>query len=409
MSDITFVSPRYGSGVVGGAESAVRALATRLAADGYDIAVLSSRARSYETWADHYPEGTTTEEGVAVSRFSVDNPRPLDFDAMSARVLTRASEVGTGEGLAWIDHQGPTSAALIEAVAGVNSGVMAFTPYLYHPTVRGLPAARVPTILHAAAHPEAPLELPLFNEVFSAATGIAHYSRAEQDLVLSRFPATVATPQCVVGLPVEPPPFAIDPQQARESFGLGDEPFVVCLGRASRGKGANDLAAMFSAARSRGGSARLVFVGPVVDELPKSEGVMCVGSVSEEHKFGLLAAADVLINPSPLESFSLVVLEAWLAGTPVLVNGWCDPTRDHCEQSGGGLCYRDFAEFEVALNRLLDDADLRHRLADAGKRYVSDSYSWPAVRRRYLRLLSQISWRGLPKRGSAPRIAGRTA
>ena len=393
MVDITFVSPRYGSDVVGGAESAVRALATRLAADGYDIAVLTSRARSYVTWADDYLEGTTTEEGVAVSRFSVDHPRSPNFDTVSERVRIRVSEVDLAEGLAWIDHQGPTSTDLIDAVAEVDSGVLAFTPYLYHPTVRGIPVAKTPTILHAAAHPEPPLELSLFADVFSAVTGIAHYSRAEQDLVLSRFPATVATPQCVLGLPVEPPPFDLDPRAARAFFDLGDDPFVMYLGRATASKGANDLVEMFLAVRRRRGSGKLVFVGPVVDELSNQDGVVCLGQVSEEHKFGLLAAADLLVNPSPLESFSLVVLEAWLAGTAVLVNGWCDPTRDHCEQSGGGLWYRNFVEFELALNRLLDDAELRSRLARAGKSYVTKFYSWPVVRRRYLSLLSQVSQR----------------
>ena len=391
MTDITFVSPRYGNDVIGGAESAARLLATRLSSDGLDVAVLTSRARSYLTWADDYPEGTTIEEGVSVSRFSVDYPRSLGFDAISERVLTRVREVSVAEGLAWIDHQGPTSKALIDAVSGVESGVLAFTPYLYHPTVRGVPVAKIPTILHPAAHPEPPMELSLFAEVFAEVSAIAHYSRAEQDLVLSRFPTTVTTPQNVLGLPVEAPEFDIDPWVTREALGMGDEPFAMCLGRVGRGKGAHDLAEWFSAMRARRGGGKLLFVGPVAEELPTTEGIVCVGPVSEEHKFGLLAAADVLINPSPLESFSLVVLEAWLAGTPVLVNGWCGPTRDHCEQSGGGLWYGNFVEFEVSLNRLLDDADLRSKLAQAGHAYVKNSFSWPAVRRRYQALLSQIS------------------
>ncbi len=377
--------------VVGGAESAVRALATRLAGDGYDIAVLTSRASSYMTWADCYPEGMTVEDGVSVFRFSVDRPRSPDFEALSERILTRVTEVDTAEGLAWIDHQGPTSKALIDAIAEVDSGVLAFTPYLYHPTVRGVAVAKTPTVLHAAAHPEPPLELSLFAEVFATVSAIAHYSRAEQDLVLSRFAATATTPQNVLGLPVEPPEFDIDPLAAREAFNLGAEPFVMYLGRVSRGKGANDLVTMFSVMRERRGNGKLVLTGPVVDEVSERDGIVCVGPVSEEHKFGLLAAADVLVNPSPLESFSLVVLEAWLAGTPVLVNGWCGPTRDHCAQSGGGLWYSDFVEFEVSMNRLLDDAELRSRLARAGQSYVERSFSWPAVRQRYQSLLSQIS------------------
>ena len=391
MSDVTFVSPRYGADVIGGAESAARALATRLSADGMDIAVLTSRARSYETWDDFYPEGTTVEDGVEVSRFSVDHPRHSDFEALSAALLPRAAQASTAAGLGWIDRQGPTSTALLDAVGDVDSGVVAFTPYLYHPTVRGIEVARVPTVLHAAAHPEPPMELPLFCEVFGSASALAHYSRSEQDLVLSRFPETLTTPQTVLGLPVEAPERRIDPQAAREQLGLGEEPFVVCLGRVSRGKGAHDLVERFAAIRRRPRGAGLVLAGPVIDEVPETAGVLCLGEVPEALKLGLLAAAEVLISPSYLESFSIVVMEAWLAGTPVLVNGWCGPTREHCELSGGGLYYTGVADFDAALRRLLEDAELRARLAEAGRRYVTEAYSWAAVRRRYLGLLSQIS------------------
>ncbi|MCY3850967.1 MAG: glycosyltransferase family 4 protein [Acidimicrobiaceae bacterium] len=391
MSDITFVVPRYGADVVGGAELGARALATRLSADGMDVSVLTSRARSFDTWADDYPEGTTIEEGVSVSRFSVDHPRSPNFAASCDRLLRHPEQASMQDAWQWIDEQGPTSNDLLEAIAEVDSGVLSLTPYMYHPAVRGVSLARVPTVLHAAAHPEPPLRLPVFDGLFNSVSGIAHYSRLEQRLVLDRFPSTIPTPQAVMGLPVEAPDFEIDPDGARRAFGLGDEPFAVFLGRVLRSKGTHELVDFFNAARERRGSGKLVIVGPVVDEIPESEGIVCVGPVSEQHKFGLLAAADALINPSPLESFSLVVLEAWLAGTPVLVNGWCGPTRDHCEQSGGGLWYSNFAEFEVSLNRLLDDAGLRSGLARAGRAYVEDSFSWPAVRRRYQRLLSQIS------------------
>ncbi|MDE0607873.1 MAG: glycosyltransferase family 4 protein [Acidimicrobiaceae bacterium] len=390
MSYVTFVAPRYGADVVGGAESGARALATRLSADGMDVSVLTSRARSFDTWADDYPEGTTVEEGVSVSRFSVDHPRSPNFAASCDRLLRNPEQASMQDAWQWIDEQGPTSNDLLEAIAEVDRGVLAFTPYMYHPAVRGVSLARVPTVLHAAAHPEPPLRLPVFDDLFNSASAIAHYSRLEQRLVLDRFPATVLTPQAVTGLPVEAPEFEIDPVEARGFFGLGDEPFVLFLGRVLRSKGAHELVDFFAGARERRGDGKLVIAGPVVDEIPKSKGVVCVGPVSEQHKFGLLAAADALINPSPLESFSLVVLEAWLAGTPVLVNGWCGPTRDHCERSGGGLWYSNFVEFEVSLNRLLDDADLRDNLAEAGHGYVTESFSWAAVRRRYLSLVSQV-------------------
>lgn len=391
MSDITFVAPRYGADVVGGAELGVRALATRLSADGLDIAVLSSRACSFDTWEDEYSEGTTIEDGVSVSRFSVNHPRSLKFAALCNQLLRHPEKVSMRDAQRWVDEQGPTSSDLLDAIAEVSSGVLALSPYMYYPAVRGVKVARVPTVLHAAAHPEPPLRLPVFDELFRSVSGLAHYSRLEQQLVLDRFAFTALTPQAVIGLPVESPDFEISPKAARDTFGLGDQRFVVCLGRVLRSKGTHELVEFFAAAHKHQNDMKLVIVGPVSEEIPRQRGVICVGSVSEEQKFGLLAAAEALVNPSPLESFSLVVLEAWLAGTPVLVNGWCGPTREHCERSGGGLWYSNFAEFEVALNRLLDDADLRSRLAQAGQSYVKETFCWSAVRQRYLALLSRIS------------------
>ena len=390
MTDITFVSPRYGADILGGAEQAVLSLARRFSADGLSVAVLTSRARSYTTWADDYPEGTTVEDGVVVSRFGVDQQRPVDFDALSDQILPHASEASVPQGLAWIERQGPTSTALLDAIATVSSGVLALTPYLYHPTVHGARLSKVPTILHAAAHPELPLELRVFDRVFGSVSALAHYSRAEQELVLSRFPATLTTPQVVLGLPVEPPQYEIDPRAVRANLELGVEPIILCLGRVSRGKGTHELLEMFLAASTLRGGAKLVFAGPLVDEIPKHEDVFCLGPVSDETKYGLLAAADVLVNPSPLESFSLVVLEAWSMGTPVVINGRCGPTREHCESSGGGLWYSGLAEFETAIRRLITDTDLRLRLGTAGQAYVRNRYSWPMVRRRYEALLEQV-------------------
>ena len=388
---LTFVTPRYGADVLGGAEAGARSLARRLAADGRPVSVITSCARSHVTWADEYPPGTTVEEGVTVHRFRVDRRRSEDFDESSARLLADPGRAERDATLGWIDAQGPTSAALVDAVAAVDEGAMIFYPYLYHPTVRGIPRAAVPTILYPAAHPEAPFALPIFDEVFGAVDGLAFHSRSEQDLVLSRFPATRTTPQARVGLPVDSPPDDVDGAATRARLGLGSGPFVLCLGRVDRGKGTHELARRFHDLPSRPAGTRLVLAGPIVDAPPALDGVVCVGPVSEHDKHGLLAEADVLVNPSPHESFSLVILEAWMAGTPVLVNGWCGPTTEHAQQSGGGLTYTGVADFQVALARLLDDAEVRARLGEAGRRYVEKNYSWPAVRARLDALVARVS------------------
>ena len=381
---ITFVTPRYGADVFGGAEQAARAYATRLAADGWVVRVITSCARGVD-WSDEFAPGTTVEEGVEVTRCTVRRPRDPDLDASSAR-LFGAADVSMADAEDWIDRQGPDSPDLLEAIAAIDDGVLAFTPYLYQPTVRGVQVASVPTVLHGAAHPEAPLRLPVFDRLYSAVDALAHFSQAEQQLVLDRFPSTATTPQTVLGMPIGIDA-SVDAEAARRALNLGDEPFAVCLGRVDAGKGVHDLVERFARFRARRGGGRLVIAGPIVDAPPSIEGVSVLGPVPAEHKFGLLAAAEVLINPSPHESFSIVVPEALLAGTPVLVNGWCLPLREHVANSHGGLWYTGEADFDVALARLLDDAELRRVAVDAGAGYVRDMFSWESVRTRYERLL----------------------
>ena len=48
--------------------------------------------------------------------------------------------------------------------------------------------------------------------------------------------------------------------------------------------------------------------------------IVVTGTVSEADKWDILAGAQVMVNPSAYESFSLVLLEAWILGVPVLVN-----------------------------------------------------------------------------------------
>ncbi|MDG1365827.1 MAG: glycosyltransferase family 4 protein [Acidimicrobiales bacterium] len=386
---LTFVTPRYGADVLGGAEQGARSYAVRMVKDGWTVRVITSCALDIVTWEDHYEAGTTVEEGVEVTRCQVRQQRDTNLDALSARLFS-GKPVSEGDAYDWIDRQGPDSPDLLDAVEAVSDGVIAPYPYLYQPTVRGIQRAKVPTCLHAASHPEPPLSLPVFETVFGTADGLVHGSRAEQNLVLSRFPVAAEKPQVVLGLPIEIDA-PCDADEARRALSLGDEPFAVYLGRLDRGKGVHDLVERFGRFRQRRGSGRLLLAGPVIDRPPETVGVEVLGPVPAEHKYGLLAAADVLINPSPHESFSMVVPEAMLVGTPVLINGWCEPMREHCENSAGGLWYTGVADFEVALEKLLKDSSLRARLGAGGSTYVQSMFSWDAVRTRYEALLERLA------------------
>ena len=68
-----------------------------------------------------------------------------------------------------------------------------------------------------------------------------------------------------------------------------------------------------------------------------------------------MAAADVLIMPSYFESLSMVALEAWALGKPVLANGRCDVLKGQCLRSNAGLFYENYAEFAETLHAITSD------------------------------------------------------
>ena len=107
-------------------------------------------------------------------------------------------------------------------------------------------------------------------------------------------------------------------------------------------------------------------VGPVSYELAPHPDIVVTGAVSEADKWDIVRDALVSVSPSALESFSLVVIEAWVEQLPVLVNGACGPTREHCERSGGGLWFTSYPEFEAVLRAARVRPGAAGRAGEAG-------------------------------------------
>jgi glycosyltransferase involved in cell wall biosynthesis len=134
----------------------------------------------------------------------------------------------------------------------------------------------------------------------------------------------------------------------------------------------------------RGLDLKLVLIGSGSYRAPRHlrDVVTELGFVSEDEKRAAYAGALALVNPSELESLSLVLLEAWREGTPAVVAAGSEVMRDHCERSGGGFTFADYPGFAAAVTRLMLDPDLRARMGSDGRDYVRSRYSWSAVRTR---------------------------
>ena len=385
------VVPRYGDDSVGGAEKAMRMISERLAADhGWDVEVFTTCAESAMTWEDVLEPGTTSERGVTVHRFRSEGTRDPEWGVVASRVEASPTTVDALGQQLFIDRQGPLCPDLIDAAEASEADLIAFSPYLFYPSVRGVPRLADRSILHGAAHDEPALHLDIMQSMYRAAGGLSYYTDAERILVERLFPVG-HKPRVTLGLGIGTPDTSGDPVAARSAFGIGDRPFVVCVGRVENGKGARALDAFFREYKARRPSPlALVFVGPANETLDDHPDIICTDVVDEATKHALVSEAVVSVSPSAMESFSMVILEAWTAHTPVLVNAQCGATVEHASRAKGGLWFDDYPSFEVAMDRLISDAPLRDQLAANGASYTATQFSWKAVIDRYVAFCARL-------------------
>jgi glycosyltransferase involved in cell wall biosynthesis len=384
------VVPRYGDEVVGGTEHWLRMLCEHLVAlKQWQVEVFTTCATSAATWRDELPAGDSELGGVAVHRHRSVSGRDPRYLELNSVIRADPAHVDDETARRFVELVGPVCPAVLDEAVSSDCDLVAVTPYLFWPAVHGVPRLGRRVIFHGAAHDEPELHLPLMRDVFLSVGGFAFNSFAERALVERTFPVA-HLPAAVIGNSVAEG--TGDPALARVALGLGpDEPFVLSVGRVERDKGAHALAALWRAyRRRRPGVPRLVLLGPVHEDLPGDDDVLVAGRQPESVKWGALRAGTLLIAPSPWESFSLVVLESWLAGRPVVVNGRCEATVEHCRRSGGGLWFNDAVEFEVIMDRVLTDGALRDRLARRGDAYARRQFSWTAVVDRYAALADRI-------------------
>jgi glycosyltransferase involved in cell wall biosynthesis len=368
-------------------------LAEHLAAQpGFEVAAYSTCALDHITWENEVPAGTTDMNGVTLTRFAVARRREEEFFRFDGKLRLSPRHVSWEQSQRWLDLNGPDVPDLIEALRDGDADVAVFSPYLFLVTVAGIRAARMPTLLHAAAHDEPALYLPAIGDAFARSDALCYYTAAERRLVQRIYPVA-EKPQIVLGIGLG------DPTEGGRSggdlLGLGDRPYLISVGRVDDHKGSAMLDTFFRRYKEHHpGPLALALVGRVHSTIEPHPDIVLTGEVDEPTKWDLLRDAMAAVSPSAMESFSMVVMEAWEQAVPVVVNALCEPTRDHCAHSGGGLWFGSYRQFEVVIDRLSADAELRRRLGASGRAYVQEHYQWPALTARYGRFLTSVVERG---------------
>jgi glycosyltransferase involved in cell wall biosynthesis len=386
---LAVVVQRYGADISGGAELHARYIAERLSAHA-DVRVLTTTARDYLTWRNEFPAGTERVHDVAVERFPVRRERNLmDFAKHSRRVFERVHSIQ--DELAWLDSEGPVSDALIARIreSAAQFDFMLFFSARYHQAYHGARAADGRAVLVPTAERDAALGVSVFQPVFRGARAIM-YNSPEERALIQAVSHNEHVPGVVVGVGSDIPA-SVSPERARQRFGLA-APFVVYVGRIDANKGCGELFDFFvDYVKHRDAPLDLVLIGTPVMPIPEHPRLRHLGYVSDREKFDVMAAAEALVMPSYYESLSMVALEAWALGRPVLANARCDVLVGQCLRSNAGLYYGDAREFAATLDRLIADRQLAAALGRNGRTYFERHYAWPVIEGKYLDMFARLS------------------
>lgn len=187
------------------------------------------------------------------------------------------------------------------------------------------------------------------------------------------------------------PHFLADPTESSSSQSIHQRPFFLFVGRLEKIKGVQVLLEQFSHFKE----ADLIIVGSgnyeatLKDLALGMEHVHFLGRMSSARLSEYYRQAVAVIVPSLCyETFGLVPLEAFSTATPVIVNNI--GALPEVIKDGGGIAYSCAAELLAAMNKLLNNSQLRNQIGQQGLLNFRTNYSEDTHIERYLNLIKEL-------------------
>jgi glycosyltransferase involved in cell wall biosynthesis len=387
---IAFVTKSFSTDQIGGGETLVREFCRILAEHHFDVEVLTTTADPTQLRWNEYPAGTCSVDGVTLWRFPVWQGRDAARHAqLGTKLGSRIAHTPTEE-YEYFYH-GLHSPALYEHLERNGRKYQAVIVLDYFVGLSHYAAAANSgrTIVYPQLHREPLAYLLPVRRFLNSVHGIMFNCPPEEDF--ARWELGITNPNAaIVGVGVQTDQIGRG-NRFRRKFGI-TSPFLLYVGRLEATKNVLDLIRYFENFKLRSaGDLSLVVIGTGSLNLPHHPSVIQLGYCSEEDKFDAYAAALALVQPSLLESLSIVVLEALAQGTPVLVHGANDVTRYHCLAGNCGLYYYGREDFAAAVDYLYDHPTIRQELGRNGRAYVLENYHWDKVTARLLAALDRFT------------------
>lgn len=385
MKKIGFVIPWYAENIPGGAEMETREVTKHLKAAGLDVEILTTCVKEFGSdWnKNYYPEGEETVHNVPVKRFKVRKRDTRAFAAVNTKLMN--GTVPTAEEQQIFVDEMVNSPDLYKYIKKHSREYTAFVyiPYMFGTTYFGVKTCPEKAVLIPCFHDEAYVYMDIFRSLYSKAAGMIFNARPEYELTKRLYDIeNMQTVVMGIGMDTD---LTSDAAAFRKKFGIS-EPFIIYAGRKDAGKNVHTLVKYFSEYRKRRVTdLKLVLIGGGEIQIPADvrDHVIDLGFVDRQDKYDAIAASEFLCQPSKNESFSLVIMESWLCGRPVLVHEKCAVTANFARESEGGLYFNDYFEFEGCTDFFLSKKDTAAQMGRNGCAYVKKNFDWDIIVDKY--------------------------
>lgn len=372
---LIFVTPWYGQYATGGAETLCRTVAEHLSAAGFQVEVFTTCSKQFPSnWTNDYKPGTYTENALTVTRFTVDSRDADLFNTLNGKILASVP-LSHDEELAFFKNN-INSTDMMDAITRDSDSIFIFIPYLYGVVFFGCQIHPERSIMIPCLHDEGYARMKLMRQALSKIAAISFNSSAEKKLansLLEKMPYNA-----VIGTGIDQNIIS-EPIRFKNKHGL--DQFILYAGRKAQEKNVPLLIEYFCKFLEQNNSdLKLVLLGNGKAQIPEkfSKNILDM-MVSKSELHDAYAAATVFCLPSINESFSIVIMEAWLQKTPVLVHGKSEVTKDHCIKSNGGLYFDNYDEFEGCVKYFIENKEMRKKLGENGAKYVSTNFNWAKI------------------------------
>lgn len=392
MKPVAFVIPWYGDDIKGGAESECNQLAHLFKRNGIPVEVFTTcvKQASDNRSVNTLKAGAREESGILVRRFPVkkqdiEHLAPVNWRLFNHQEVTEEEEkIYFSE-----DINSPEMYRFIREKKDDYSYLI-FIPYLYGPTYNGSRECPDNAAIIPCFHDEGYARMKLMKERAKAFKKMIFLSKPESDLAHQLYDLSNVD-NAVLGAYVESGwEKDLHPERFREKYQI-NAPFVLYAGRKDPGKKSDMLLEYFCRYKEKkqDNPLELVFIGGGEIDIPGKyrHFIHDLGFVSLEDKYNAYAAAAFLCNPSFFESFSIVIMESWLAKRPVLVSEQCKVTTNFCQEANGGLWFDSYPVFEACLDYLYGHPDEADQMGINGNKYVNQHFVESAIFKKYKEFL----------------------